>query len=281
MKTVRTAVYLTLMRHIKDCFFDKAISPLDRIYLIWKVAFFMRIWRTWLDRNGLGASNHFITNNAYMCIELNAHMLLNLVYNIIDEEFSPECFRIWMTGSQSCEQLFRLLRSMTPTFSTIVNFSLKGIPEKMHKLEFVTSSESNDGILFPRLGKRILQMKEETDETFHIPTFQSITQEISKAKRDAIKLAADCGMELTSYNDKDLVKDVEYVVNQAVSNDQEDTCEETLLLNKKNTMDPQVELSMTEMELAAVGEDLSLIKLKKNETPGLPVYIPVEEIEEQ
>lgn len=86
-------------------------------------------------------------------------------------------------------------------------------------------------------------MKEETDETFHIPAVESITQEISKANIDAIKLANDCGMELTSYNDTDLVKDVRCFINEAVSNDQEDTCEETFLLAKAHdTADLQLQL---------------------------------------
>ena len=146
--TSGTAVYLALMHHIKECFFNKAISPATRLYLIWKVVFFMRIWRTWLECNELSESDHFITNNAYVYIELNAHMLLNLVYNYATKTFPIECLRVWMPGSQSCEQLFRLLRSMTPTFSTVVNFSMKGILEKIHKLEFISSSESDNSILF-------------------------------------------------------------------------------------------------------------------------------------
>ena len=81
-----------------------------------------------------------------------------------------------MPGSQSCEQLFRLLRSMTPIFSTVANCSMKGVLEKIHKLEFITSSESDNSILFPRLGRRLSQIKEETDETFCIRTVHPMTQ---------------------------------------------------------------------------------------------------------
>ena len=92
--TSGTAVYLALMRHIKECFFNKAISPATRLYLLWKVVFFMRIWRIWLECNELSESDHFITNNAYVCIELNAHMLLNLVYNVATKAFPIECSRV-------------------------------------------------------------------------------------------------------------------------------------------------------------------------------------------
>ena len=276
--TSGTAVYLALMRHIKEYFFNKAISPATRLYLIWKVVFFMRIWRTWLECNELSESDHFITNNAYVCIELNAHMLLNLVYNVATKAFPIEFFRAWMPGSQSCEQLFRLLRSMTPTFSTVVNFSMKGILEKIHKLEFISSSESDNSILFPRLGRRLFQIKEETDETFCIPTVQSMTQQILDGKRDAIKLAADCGMRLTSYSDRDLVKGLEYAVSEAVSNDNEDLCEEALLLpNNEDIMESEMQSPMTQAELLCASEDLSVLKLRKNEAPGIPTYVCIEE----
>ena len=90
--TSGTAVYLALMRHSKERFLNKAMSPVARLYLIWKVVLFMKIWRTWLECNELSESDHFIKNNAYVCIELHAHMLLNLVYNILTKAFPIECF---------------------------------------------------------------------------------------------------------------------------------------------------------------------------------------------
>lgn len=125
MRTTGTVVYLRLMRDIRDSFFDKSLSPLRRLYLLWKSIFFRRIWRVWLSNQGLSENDHFITSNAYLCIEINGHMLANLILNVVKGKFPPESLRVWKCGSQSCEQLFRLLRSMTPTFSTIVNFSLK------------------------------------------------------------------------------------------------------------------------------------------------------------
>ena len=276
--TSGTAVYLALMHHIKECFFNKAISPATRLYLIWKVVFFMRIWRTWLECNELSESDHFITNNAYVYIELNAHMLLNLVYNVATKTFPIECLRVWTPGSQSCEQLFRLLRSMTPTFSTVVNFSMKGILEKIHKLGFMSSSESDNSILFPRLGRRLFQIKEDTGETFCIPTVQSMTQQILDGKRDAVKLAADCGMRLTSYSDRDLVKGLEYAVNEAVSNDNEDLCEEALLLpNNEDIMESNMQSPMTQAELLCANEDLSVSMMRRNEAPGIPICVGIEE----
>ena len=126
VRTNGTITYFWLMRNIRDVFFDKAISPLKRVQLLWKTIFFLHIWRLWLQANSYSEQDHFITQNAYVCTELNGHLLINIVHNVIVGKFPKESLRVWTYGSQACEQTFRLLRSMTSTFSTIVNFSMKG-----------------------------------------------------------------------------------------------------------------------------------------------------------
>ena len=198
VKTSGTVIYLQLMRNIRDAFFDKSLPPLKRLYLMWKTIFFLRIWRCWLSEKGLTEKDYFVTNNAYLCVELNGHMMTNLVYNVIQRNFSQEALRIWLSGSRGCEQLFRLLRAMTPTFSTIINFSLKGILEKIHKLQFLTSAETDDNIVFPRLKRHLLQSQTESADTFAVPDINDVTKEILKAKNDAIAVCSDCGMKLAS-----------------------------------------------------------------------------------
>ena len=89
-KTKGTVVYLWIMRNIRDAFFNKSISPLERISLVWKTVFFLRFWRLWLYNNGYSEANHFITQNAYICIEFNSHLILNIVVNVINKTFPPE-----------------------------------------------------------------------------------------------------------------------------------------------------------------------------------------------
>ena len=57
----------------------------------------------------------------------------------------------WMMGSQSCEMLFRALRSMMGTFSTMINFTMRDLLQRLHKLyvQNELQSESNLGIVFP------------------------------------------------------------------------------------------------------------------------------------
>ena len=62
-----------------------------------------------------------------MCIEINAHALINLVILLRDVHNKDKIFLTWLLGSQTCEKQFRLARSMTTTFSTIVYFSIIGV----------------------------------------------------------------------------------------------------------------------------------------------------------
>lgn len=78
-----------------------------------------------------------------MCIEINAHSLLAYTimmrdtYNDQHEVFTP-----WLMGSQSCEQKFRSLRSMSGTFSTMINFSLLSMLQRLHKLSIKEDLQS-------------------------------------------------------------------------------------------------------------------------------------------
>ena len=81
---------------------------------------------------------------------------------------------------------------MTPTFSSIINFTLKGVLHRLHKLSYLSSCEASDDIVFPRVQRKILQLNEETENTFKLPTLQDIL--------DAINVAKLCGISLTDYN---------------------------------------------------------------------------------
>ena len=99
-----------------------------------------------------------------------------------------ECLRVWVTGSQACEQMFRLLRSMSGTFSTMVNFTLKGILERINKLNYVASIECLEDIVFPRVKRRLLQLNEESDRTLVVPSsIKDLHSHIEAAKVEVIE----------------------------------------------------------------------------------------------
>lgn len=142
--------------------------------------------------------------------------------------------------------------------------------EKIHKLQHISASESDNNIIFPRVKRRLLHLKEESNETFAVPNVDLITDEISKAKVDAIKVCKSCDMVLNSYEDKDLVQNVEKVVEEAIQHDHESN--EGSIIENDDSSGPS-EVAMTQEDIVTINEDLSIIKLrKKASSVGLPTY---------
>lgn len=127
-----TKQFLILIDHILNSFLNKKLRIEERIYFIWHATFFLRLWRRWLQENNYSIDKNFITSNAYTSIELNAHGLLLLIEKL--RERKTDQFIPWLYSSQPCEQIFRQMRSMTSTFSTIVNFNLLGILRRLNRL---------------------------------------------------------------------------------------------------------------------------------------------------
>ena len=63
------------------------------------------------------------------------------------------------------------------------------MPERIHKINFLSSMESSNEIQFPRAKRRLLHLNEETDATFTLPSIEDITLTVKKAKEKAI---SDC-----------------------------------------------------------------------------------------
>jgi hypothetical protein len=57
-----------------------------------------------------------------------------------------------------------------PPLSTVL--LIKGILEKIHKFQFISSGESDESIVFPRLKKRLLQTKDATDKPSISPVWR-------------------------------------------------------------------------------------------------------------
>ena len=268
MKTTEnfgTITYLGLMRDIKDSFLDKSLKPSTRLIKIWRVVFFFRIWRRWLKDNGCPEKDHFITTNAYVCAEINAHLMLQIISGVIRGKLPVDALRVWITGSQGCEALFRLARSMTSTFSTIVNFSMKGILERMHKLNFLSTMECSDDIAFPRVKKRLLQCKEESEETFELFPLHQIDTLINQAKDEAITMASKCGMLLDSFEDSYLLSGIIQILERAVDEDGEDE-------EYNDPADCSEAEAAPEATPIFIQEDLTNIRLTKESGNGLPMY---------
>ena len=129
-----TLQYLYILRSFIDGFLDRQLSINIRLHKVWYTVFFLRYWRRWIKLNkAFNIKNNFITANAMSCIELNAHSLIIFIRTLRDHiPNGSDYFLPWLLGSQPCESTFRAARSMTGTFSTIVNFSLLGFLQRLH-----------------------------------------------------------------------------------------------------------------------------------------------------
>lgn len=141
-----TAQYLFLTRCILNSFLAKDITAEKRVYLMWYVTFFCRLWRYWLTANKKRLQSTFLTTNAYTCIELNAHGLLLMIHKLRSTD-NPELFLPWLYSSQPCEKLFRQARSMSSTFSTMVNFSLLETLRRLKRIQALHEISADLGML--------------------------------------------------------------------------------------------------------------------------------------
>ena len=131
---VGTKQYIGIIHSVVNSYLNKGLRPEERLHEIWFAVFFLRYWRQWiLNHPCFTLKENFITTNAFMCIEINAHTLLMCIL-CLREGSAATSFVPWMLGSQTCERMFRALRSMTSTFSTIINFSMLGLLQRLHKL---------------------------------------------------------------------------------------------------------------------------------------------------
>ena len=197
-----TKAYLEVMRAVVDSYLDKSLGVLSRIEKAWFAVFVMRYWRKWIllhPQYDLG--KNFITSNAYMCIELNAHALVTILLTIRKTlPHDSHCFLPWLLGSQTCEKIFRAARSMTSTFSTIINFGMLGLMRRLHCLHIQLCLEAEaeaNHICYPR--NKTHQAKDGQNRPSKLSSVSSVSdQEISDAvtrgKVKAQNLMKDLGM---------------------------------------------------------------------------------------
>ena len=151
-----TKCYVEVMQCVVESYLNKSLDPVTCIEKIWYAVFFMRYWRQWiLLCPQYTLKDNFITNNAYICIELNARALVMFLMTVKDN-CDDSSFLPWRLGYQTCEKAFRAARSMTSTFSTIINFGMLGLLRRLHRLQIqanLQAEATQTGVVFPRADK--------------------------------------------------------------------------------------------------------------------------------
>lgn len=75
-----TVLFLTLCDMIVSAHRDPDLKPLERVYKMWYCIFVLRGWRLFIQKSEkYTLQKNFITSNAYTCIELNAHSIVECI----------------------------------------------------------------------------------------------------------------------------------------------------------------------------------------------------------
>ena len=200
-----TYYYLEVLRCVVDSYLDKQLSPLVRVEKIWYAVFFLRCWREYIGVNKqYTLESNFLSQNAYMCVELNAHGLIILLI-ILRDTNQYTAFMPWLLGSQTCEKAFRAARSMTSTFSTIINFSMLGLLRQLHRMEIQLKleAEGENAIVYPRVEQH--QKKEGYLKQFEYDLSKITNEQINEAVKTG-KIIAKAAIEELGM--KDALKEV-------------------------------------------------------------------------
>ncbi|KAK4886217.1 hypothetical protein RN001_002488 [Aquatica leii] len=188
-----TRQFLLIIRYILDAFLDKEIDVLKRVYLIWYTIFFLRLWKQWLACNNFSVTKNFITQSTYACIELNGHGLL-LQLEKCKELHESHMFLPWLYSSRPCEKIFRQTRSMTTTYSTIVNYSLTDILRRLNRIKVINdiTNDLGDSFCFPRKVNN--RLGSGANIVHEIPSTSTIICTLENAKQAARQDATALGM---------------------------------------------------------------------------------------
>ena len=194
--------------------------------------FVCRLWWTWLEKTStqnssktsqrIGDRKHeinkcFITRPAYISIELNAHNLLYLVL-LVKQNHLPKqtIINIHLFNSQRCESLFRDTRSLSSTFSTNINFTVKtfiGRAQKLSILNQMKHDHSRNDLSFPIHHKhQHVHSMPSIDQLNEIDTLD-VQQSILNAYDRAVDIVEHSGIldTLSQYNIHNLYDLSEFV----------------------------------------------------------------------
>ena len=184
-----TIFYLKLMDFLTNSFMDKKLDPLTRVYQMWFAVFCLRYWRYWVSCDSVySLGKHFLTLNAYLCAEINAHGVVMLLVRL-SKDGTPNLFKPWLMSSQPCESYFKCARSFTPVGSTQLTFTLFDfLIHRCRKADAhirLTGLGSTENIVYPRHNKNQERYGSLSTETYvceTLPSVEEIKCEMEKAR---------------------------------------------------------------------------------------------------
>ena len=196
-----TYIYLVILNLLIDAYTNVEISLSYRIYCAWITVFFVRFWRIWLhltrsSRRGPDR-DYFITSNAQIAIEMNAHFLIYM-YLLQNQPTVPSTLSssAHLFSSQACENIFRNARALSGVYSTRINFSIKQFLKRVNKLNILTETKQsemnndNQKILFP-IHRKFKRLNERNDTNFPQSNVDLDVKSLEKVILQAFNIAQE------------------------------------------------------------------------------------------
>ncbi|CAF0969260.1 unnamed protein product [Rotaria sordida] len=167
--TYGTFIYLHLLKKIISTYIEKTTKINDRLQSAWCIVFICRMWWTWIQHKQFTSTTasattkrnskakFFITKTAYLSVELNAHNLLYIILLVKQKQLPKEALNVYLFNSQSCESMFRNARSLSGTYSTIINFTVADFLNRSQKISILNrikcdnlcQQDDNEHLSFP------------------------------------------------------------------------------------------------------------------------------------
>ncbi|CAF4104475.1 unnamed protein product [Rotaria sp. Silwood2] len=159
-----TLLYFQVLKMIIVAYIEKTTTIVERLRSAWCVVFFCRLWFTWIKFKTFNLtqtrknnkSRYFITQPAYLSVEINAHNLLYLILLVKQKQLPPQALNIPIFNSQACESIFRNTRALSGIYSTIVNFTVHDFLRRAQRLSLLNDIKckqlhngSVDKLVFP------------------------------------------------------------------------------------------------------------------------------------
>jgi hypothetical protein len=206
-----TVFYLRIVSNVIKTFLDLRLKPLERVRLIWISNFLLRIWRQYILEHSkhYNMKEHFVTNNCYACVEINAHSII-FVMNYLRDRILDNYFHPDLLGSQPCEGIFRQVRSFSSTYSTVTNSSVLEMIDKISKIQLMSDIAhiKLKDFEFPSVGlpnSSYYPMIDRNGENIAVahplPSMGEISREVELARLEAIEYAESLGVVLKTAED--------------------------------------------------------------------------------
>ena len=136
------AVYLFVMGEVVDAYQSRTISHLERVRMVLRCRYFLRLWKRFLQAAGYNEAKYYISREADDILDKLTDGFLALVYVYRDNIRGKYPLLPWMHGTEMVEHTFAECRKLIKDF-THLNFIFMTI--RLHVL-IRLSSELGQGI---------------------------------------------------------------------------------------------------------------------------------------